>query len=139
MLAAMLWWQWTLVVAGALVVIACAVALLAQRHRQALVELVKLIAPCLKLIRDVLRDPSVARRHKIVPAVALGYLVFPIDLIPDFIPVLGQLDDALVVAWTLRHIVRSAGRERIEHHWTSDGDGLRKVLRLAGIDQLDDR
>jgi uncharacterized membrane protein YkvA (DUF1232 family) len=130
----MTWWQWTLIVVGALVVIVALVALRAQRRRQALAQLLKLFPPCLRLIRDVLRGPTIPRRRKIAPAIAIGYLAFPIDVIPDFIPVLGQLDDALVVAWTLRHIVRSAGRERVKHLWTADAEGLQRLLRLAGIE-----
>jgi uncharacterized membrane protein YkvA (DUF1232 family) len=131
----MSWWQWGLIVIALLVVIVVAVALRAQQRRDALVELVKLVPPCLRLIRDVLRDATIPRRRKIAPAIAIAYLSFPIDLIPDFIPVLGQLDDALVIAWTLRHIVRSAGAERVAHHWTSTPESLQRVLRLASIHQ----
>lgn len=129
----MTWWQWTLITLGVLALIIALIALRVRRRRDALAQLVKLIPPCLRLIRHVLRDPTIPRRRKIVPAIAIVYLAFPIDLIPDFIPVLGQLDDALVIAWTLRHIVRSAGRERIEEHWTADDDSLKRVLRLAGL------
>ncbi len=129
----MSWWAWTLVTGGFLMIGVITVALKARRHRDALTQLIKLIAPCLKLIRDVLRDATLARRRKFAPTIAIVYLASPIDLIPDFIPVLGQLDDALVIAWTLRHIVRSAGRERVEHHWTGTPDSLQRVLRLAGI------
>ena len=130
----MTWWQWTAIAIGMLAIIITAVAFKAQRRRDALAQLVKLIPPCLRLIRDVLRDPTIARHQKVAPAVAIVYLAFPLDLIPDFIPVLGQLDDALVIAWTLRHVVRSAGRERVEQHWTADADSLERVLRLAGIE-----
>jgi uncharacterized membrane protein YkvA (DUF1232 family) len=47
----------------------------------------------------------------------LPYLASPIDLIPDFIPVLGLLDDALIVAFVVRHVIRAAGPEVVQEHW----------------------
>ena len=126
-------WTWTLVGFGVVTLIATIVALSIRRSRTALTELIKLVPPCLALLRDILRDPTIPRRHKITPAIAIAYLAFPIDLIPDFIPGIGQLDDALVIAWTLRHLVRVAGRERVEQHWTGDPNSLQRVLRLAGV------
>jgi len=63
----------------------------------------------------------------------LVYLLSPIDLIPDFIPVLGYADDALVVAIALRFATRRAGSAAIERHWPGTPAGLRAVLRLAGL------
>ena len=60
-------------------------------------------------------------------------LTLPIDLVPDFLPVIGHLDDAVVVAWALRVAVRGAGRERVEAHWSGTPAGLERVLRLAGV------
>jgi uncharacterized membrane protein YkvA (DUF1232 family) len=62
------------------------------------------------LLRRALRDPRVPRRHKLLPAAALAYLAIPFDLIPDFIPGLGQLDDALVLALAVRGLKRVASR-----------------------------
>jgi uncharacterized membrane protein YkvA (DUF1232 family) len=62
------------------------------------------------LLRRALRDPRVPRRHKLLLGAALAYLAFPFDLIPDFIPGLGQLDDALVLALALRGLKRAASR-----------------------------
>lgn len=129
----MTWWTWTLLGLGVVTLIVTIVALSIRRSRTALIELVKVVPACLALIRDILRDPTIPRRHKITPAFAIAYLAFPIDLIPDLIPGIGQLDDALVIAWTLRHLVRVAGRERVEQHWTGDPYSLQRILRLAGI------
>lgn len=63
----------------------------------------------------------------------LVYLASPIDLIPDFIPVLGYADDAIVVAVALRSVVRSAGTEALTRHWPGTPEGLREVIRLAGV------
>jgi uncharacterized membrane protein YkvA (DUF1232 family) len=108
-------------------------ALSARRSRDALAELVRLVLPCLSLLRDVLRDKTVPCRAKIIPGLALAYLAMPIDLIPDFIPVIGHLDDAIVLAWAIRHVIVAAGPERLEQHWKGDPDGLRRVMRLAGV------
>lgn len=78
-------------------------------------------------------DPAVPRRAKIAPAVVLVYLAMPIDLIPDFIPGVGHLDDALAVAWALRHFVAGVGRERVAIHWRGGHDTLERIFRLARV------
>jgi len=74
----------------------------------------------------------VARRHKLLLAATAGYLAFPIDLVPDFIPVAGQLDDAIVVALVLRSVLRAVGPRLVEKHWPGPPTSLAVVLRLAG-------
>jgi uncharacterized membrane protein YkvA (DUF1232 family) len=61
-----------------------------------------------------------------------GYLALPFDLVPDFIPVAGQLDDALVAALVLRRLVRSAGPGVVREHWPGPPRSLDLVLRVAG-------
>jgi uncharacterized membrane protein YkvA (DUF1232 family) len=73
----------------------------------------------------------VPRRGKLALALLLPYLASPIDLVPDFIPVVGQLDDALLVAAALAYIARMAGREVVSELWPGSEDGLRVVLALA--------
>ncbi|MDP9418627.1 MAG: DUF1232 domain-containing protein [Actinomycetota bacterium] len=107
------WWTWPLVAIGVIGALLLVAALSVRRSRSALIELVRLIPPCLVLLRDVMRDPAVPKRAKVAPALVLVYLAIPIDLIPDFIPGLGHLDDALFVAWAIRHLVAAAGRERV--------------------------
>jgi hypothetical protein len=63
----------------------------------------------------------------------LGYLAMPIDLVPDFIPVIGYADDAVVVAVALRSVTRRAGEEALERHWPGTPEGLAAIRRLAGI------
>lgn len=98
-----------------------------------MLEFVKLVPPCLALLRDILRDPAVPRRAKIAPALTIVYLASPIDLIPDFLPGIGHLDDALIVAWAIRHLIAHAGRERVEHHWHGDPAVLQRILKLARV------
>jgi uncharacterized membrane protein YkvA (DUF1232 family) len=83
------------------------------------------------LFKRLLRDPRVPRRAKVALALVVPYLVMPFDLIPDFIPVLGQLDDALLVALVFRYLVRRAGRDVIQELWPGTERGLRVVLALS--------
>ena len=87
----------------------------------------------LVLVRRLLRDPRVPRVRKLALALLVVYLACPIDLIPDFLPVIGQLDDALIAGWTLRGLVRGAGPELLREHWPGDAQGLQLILRLAGV------
>jgi uncharacterized membrane protein YkvA (DUF1232 family) len=73
----------------------------------------------------------VPRRAKAALAVLVPYLASPIDLVPDFIPVVGQLDDALLVAAALAYVVRVAGRDLVRELWPGSEAGLRVVLALA--------
>ena len=86
---------------------------------------------CAVLFKRLLRDPRVPRRAKATLVVVIPYLVMPFDLIPDFIPVLGQLDDALLVAAVFGYVARTAGREVIEELWPGSERGLSIVLTLA--------
>ena len=95
-------------------------------------RLVRLVPDCVVLFRRLARDPRLARRYKLVLLGAAAYLAMPIDLIPDFIPVLGQLDDALVVALALRAVVRGAGADLVAEHWPGSAGSLAVVERLAG-------
>ena len=68
------------------------------------------------------------RRAKVALGLLVPYLASPIDLIPDFLPGIGQLDDVLLVAAALRYVVRRAGSEVVAEHWPGTADGLRIVL-----------
>lgn len=85
------------------------------------------------LFRGLMRDPRVPRRSKILLGVAAAWLVSPIDLIPEFIPVLGPLDDVIVAALVVRHLLRTAGEAVIAEHWRGSDDSMRMVLRIAGF------
>jgi uncharacterized membrane protein YkvA (DUF1232 family) len=83
------------------------------------------------LFKRLLHDPRVPRHAKAALALVIPYLASPIDLIPDFIPVLGQLDDALLVVAVFGYVARSAGREVLEELWPGSERGLRIVLAAA--------
>jgi len=86
---------------------------------------------CAVLLKRLLADERVPRRAKVPLVLLIPYLASPIDLIPDFIPVLGQLDDAVLVALVLRRVVRVTGRDVVEELWPGSERGLRTVLSLA--------
>jgi hypothetical protein len=91
------------------------------------------IPDCVILVRGLIADPRLARRHKLLLVGLLGYLALPFDLVPDFIPVAGQLDDLLIVAWVLRKVIRAAGQELVRENWRGPDRSLQVVLRLAGV------
>jgi uncharacterized membrane protein YkvA (DUF1232 family) len=94
--------------------------------------LVGLVPDFVVLFRRLLSDRRVSRRRKVVLAALIPYLAMPFDLVPDFIPVAGYLDDAVIVAFVLRHVLRGSGSELIEEHWPGPPSSLALVLRLAG-------
>ena len=86
---------------------------------------------CVVLLRRLLGDERVPRRAKVALALLVPYLLMPFDLIPDFIPVLGYLDDALLVAAAVAYVVRVAGPDVVRELWPGSEDGLQVVLRLG--------
>jgi len=127
-------WQWLLVSLGAVVLLyALFVAALAIVGRGAAARAVAGFVPdCVVLFRRLLGDERVPRRKKVVLAALVPYLAMPIDLVPDFIPVAGYLDDAVLVAIALRYVLRGGGVGLIEEHWPGPPASLAVVLRLAG-------
>jgi hypothetical protein len=89
------------------------------------------IPDCLGLIKRLMGDPRVPRRRKLLLGLMVGYLAMPIDLVPDFIPVAGQLDDAILIAAVLRLTLRSGGEDLLEEHWRGPPRTLDLVRRLA--------
>jgi uncharacterized membrane protein YkvA (DUF1232 family) len=102
-------------------------------RRVAAVQLARAIPDLVALCRGLLSDPRVPLGSKVLVGGAIVWLISPIDLVPEFIPVLGPLDDVIVVALVLRHLVKRAGPEVLHEHWRGDQRVLRTVLRLAGL------
>jgi uncharacterized membrane protein YkvA (DUF1232 family) len=107
-------------------------ALVAAGRRTDARALAGFVPDCIVLFRRLLGDPAVPRRRKWALALMVGYLAMPIDLVPDFIPVAGQLDDAILVALVLRGLVRGGGPDLIRRHWPGPEPSLRVLLRLSG-------
>src|SRR5437870_1045395 len=126
-------WQWVLVGLGLTLAIYALfiAALLVVGRRTDARALATFIPDCLVLFRGLLRDPRVPTSRKLLVAGLIGYLAVPFDLVPDFIPVAGQLDDAIIVALVLRTLVRTGGPDLVREHWRGPERSLDVVLRLA--------
>src|SRR6478735_7032202 len=127
------WWSWLLVaLAVSLVVYALFVGLLVVFGRRGDARaFVTLIPDCIVLVGRLVRDPRVPRRRKALLFALAGYLMLPFDLVPDFIPVAGQLDDALVVALVLRSLLRGGGEPLLRELWPGPERTLALILRLG--------
>ena len=117
-------------IALALYALFVAVLYVAGRRSEAR-ALVRFIPDCVVLFRRLLGDARISRRRKWLLAAVIGYLALPLDLVPDFIPVAGQLDDAIVVALALRVVLRGAGPELVREHWPGPEDTLKLILRFS--------
>jgi uncharacterized membrane protein YkvA (DUF1232 family) len=78
----------------------------------------------IRLLGGLLVDKRVAMFDKLIVAGAVVYIVSPIDLIPDFIPFFGEIDDLFILVLALQHLVNNAGRRVLLDHWTGDPDDL---------------
>ncbi len=133
------WWgaAWPVVLglAGTLLLLwlALLVALWLTRPEEVrLREALRLLPDVVRLVRRLAADRTLPRAVRARLVLLLVYLASPIDLVPDFIPVLGYADDAVVVALVLRSVARSAGPQALERHWPGTPEGLAAVRRLAG-------
>jgi uncharacterized membrane protein YkvA (DUF1232 family) len=113
------WWAWCLFAIGVTLAVYAAflLALVVAGRRSEARAFATLIPDCIVLVSRLVRDPRVPRRRKLLLLALGGYLALPFDLVPDFIPVAGQLDDAIIVALVLRHFVRSQGEPLIRELW----------------------
>jgi len=91
----------------------------------------RLVPDLLRLVKRLAGDRSLPRGVRVRLVLLLAYLAMPIDLVPDFIPVLGYADDIVIVALVLRSVVRAAGPEALERHWPGTPEGLQVVRTLC--------
>lgn len=125
-------------VGGVLLVYAVLLLLLwgyARRHPEtvAMKDALRLLPDLLRLLRRLVGDKSLGAGVRIRLALLLAYLLSPIDLVPDFVPVLGYADDVIIVALVLRSVIARAGGDAVRRHWPGTPDGLQLILRLAGL------
>jgi len=97
------------------------------------VQGVRLLPDVLRLARRLARDPAASRGVRIRLWMLLAYLAFPVDLVPDFVPVIGYADDVVIVAAVLRSVVRSAGPEAIRRNWPGTPEGLEALWHVARL------
>ncbi len=129
-------WPAVAVAAAGLVVLWLALLAVLWRAKPdevSLRELLRLLPDVVRLVKRLAADRSLPNGVRVRLALLLAYLALPIDLVPDFVPVLGYADDAIVVALVLRSVVRRAGPDAVARHWPGTPDALRAVLRLARI------
>lgn len=135
----MTWWGVLLGVAGglALLWLVLVVALVVVGRRSGkparLRDALRLLPDVARLLRRLAADPELPRGVRVRLALAALYLVFPIDLVPDFVPIAGYADDVLVVALVLRSVVRRAGIDAVERHWPGTPEGLRILEQVTGL------
>ena len=120
------WLIGILVVVGVWVIAIAALAIAGRRS--AALELATLLPNLVVLFRGLLRDPRVSRGSKALVWFAVVWVVSPIDLTPEFIPIAGPLDDAIVAALVLRHVLRRSGADVVAEHWRGDPATLNLIL-----------
>lgn len=99
----------------------------AAQVRKLAADAVYLLPNLIKLLGRLVKDPRVPRRSKVVIGAAIAYLVSPVDLIPEFVPVIGFADDVLLASYAVNHLINVAGEEVVLEHW----DGPRDMLELV--------
>ena len=114
-----------------LVWLLCVLALILVGRRGDAAALARFIPDCLVLVKRVLSDERVSLRRKLILVPLIGYRAMPIDLVPDFVPVAGQLDDAIVIGLALRVVLRGGDRALLREHWPGPIESRAVVERFA--------
>ena len=131
-----MWWD-ILIATGTGVLLAWAaliMALMIVRPRAGLArEALRLLPDVLRLLPRLAADSSLPRGLRVRLALLLAYLASPVDLVPDFVPVIGYADDAIIIAAVLRSVARHAGVQAVERHWPGTRVGFAALCRLTGM------
>ena len=131
-----MWWQATLISFAVLALTWLALlALLALFRPDAgtLRQMPRVLPDTVRLVRRLAADRTIPRSAGVPVWLLLGYLVMPLDLVPDVLPVIGYADDAILTVLVLRHLTRGAGPGKLAEHWPGSAEGLsalRRMLRL---------
>jgi uncharacterized membrane protein YkvA (DUF1232 family) len=130
------WWTIPLGIVGGLVLVWAVLVVVLWRAKPGdydLKDTLRLLPDLMRLIKRLAADPATPRGVRIRLLLLLGYLALPFDLIPDFVPVLGYADDAIIVALVLRSATRSAGPDALAKHWPGTPEGLAALNRLCRL------
>jgi uncharacterized membrane protein YkvA (DUF1232 family) len=127
------------VVSGLLVLWLLLIAALAwvsrgQADKIRMVDALRLAPDVVRLVRRLASDDQVPRKVRVGLGLLLVYLLLPIDLVPDFIPVIGYADDAVIVMLVLRYVTRQAGKDALDRHWPGTPQGLTALRAVIGLD-----
>lgn len=134
-----MWWQALVGAIAALLVLWLALVVMLWRECRhgpeaaTLRGALRLIPDVIRLLRRLAADPDLPKGVRIRIWLLLGYLASPIDIVPDFIPVIGYVDDVVIVVLAVRAIARAAGPEALRRHWPGTDQGLVTLLTLAGV------
>lgn len=101
--------------------------------RRLVTDAALMIPNILKLVGRLVLDPRVPRRAKITLAMAAAYVMSPVDLIPEMIPVIGWADDILILMFAIDSLIDRAGSEIVDEHWDGPGDLLSLVREVVGL------
>ena len=101
--------------------------------KKLLTDALTMMPNIIKLVGRLLRDPRVPRRAKIALGIAAAYVISPIDLVPEVIPVVGWADDVILVLFAIDSLIERAGPEIVEEHWDGPGDLLSLVRDVVGV------
>ena len=137
-----MWWDLLIALGAGILAgwLALLIALVLIRPKGPLLaEAVRLLPDLLRLLRRLAADSTLPRGVRARLALLMAYLALPVDLIPDFLPVIGYADDAVIVAFVLRGVVRRAGIEAVRAHWPGTESGFAALSRLTGLHRAQDR
>jgi uncharacterized membrane protein YkvA (DUF1232 family) len=109
------------------------VLLVTKPETSTLTETARIVPDALRLVRRLAADKTLPRGIRIRLWCLLAYLASPIDLVPDFIPVIGYADDAIILSLFLRSVIKRAGAEAVRAHWPGTPDGLAALSRLCRL------
>jgi uncharacterized membrane protein YkvA (DUF1232 family) len=127
-------WPWGVLLIAVGLYVVCIAALIAAGRREDARALAGFIPDCIVMVSRLARDRRISRPRRVVLFVVLGYLALPIDLVPDFLPGIGQLDDAVLLGLALRLVVHAGGTEIVREAWPGPEASLTLVLRAAGLE-----
>jgi uncharacterized membrane protein YkvA (DUF1232 family) len=127
-------WPWGLLMLVVGVYVVSIAALIAAGRREDARALAGFIPDCIVLVSRLARDQRISKPRRAILFCVLGYLALPIDLVPDFLPGIGQLDDAVLLGLALRLVVHAGGTGIVREAWPGPEASLTLVLRAAGLE-----